>query len=54
MELNLELTGQLRYFHSDNLSAGLSYTLTNYNATAGPDPSNDVEHLFIGQGQLNF
>jgi hypothetical protein len=50
----LEVTGQLRYFHSGNLSAGLSYTLTNYNATAGPDPSNDVEHLFIGQGQLNF
>jgi hypothetical protein len=49
-----ELNGQLRYFHNDNLSAALSYTLTNYNATSGPDPSADIEHLFIGQAQLNF
>ena len=49
-----ELNGQVRYFDSDNLSAGLSYTLTNYNATSGPDPTADVEHLFIGQAQLNF
>jgi hypothetical protein len=49
-----ELNGQLRYFHNDNLSAALSYTLTNYNATKGPDPSDDIEHLFIGQAQLNF
>jgi outer membrane murein-binding lipoprotein Lpp len=49
-----ELNGQLRYFLNDNLSAAISYTMTNYNATSGPDPSADVEHLFIGQGQLNF
>lgn len=49
-----ELNGQARYFHNDNLSAALSYTFTNYNATSGPDPTGDVEHLFIGQAQLNF
>ena len=49
-----ELNGQVRYFHNDNLSAGVSYTLTNYNATSGPDPTADIEHLFIGQAQLNF
>ncbi len=49
-----ELNAQMRYFHNDNLSAAVSYTLTNYNATKGPDPAADVEHLFIGQGQLNF
>jgi hypothetical protein len=49
-----ELNGQLRYFLNDNLSTAFSYTMTNYNATKGPDPSADVEHLFIGQGQLNF
>ena len=49
-----ELNGQLRYFHNDNLSLGLSYTLTNFNATSGPDPSGDIDHLFIGQAQLNF
>jgi hypothetical protein len=49
-----ELNGQIRYFHNDNLSAAFSYTLTNYNATSGPDPTADVEHLFIGQAQLNF
>lgn len=49
-----ELNGQLRYFHNDNLSLALSYTLSNYNATRGPDPSGDIDHLFIGQAQLNF
>lgn len=49
-----ELSGQLRYFHNDNLSAAFSYTFTNYNATSGPDPTADLEHLFIGQAQLNF
>jgi outer membrane murein-binding lipoprotein Lpp len=50
----LEVNGQLRYFDSDNLSAGVSYTLTNFNSTSGPDPTGDIEHLFIGQAQLNF
>jgi hypothetical protein len=49
-----ELNAQLRYFHNDNLSAALSYTFSNYNATRGPDPSGDIDHLFIGQAQLNF
>ena len=49
-----ELNAQLRYFHNDNLSGGVSYTFTNFNATSGPDPTADIDHLFIAQAQLNF
>jgi hypothetical protein len=50
----VELTGQVRYFHGSGLSLGGSYTFFNHNTRTGPEQVGDVEHLFIGQGQLNF
>ena len=50
----VEGTLQLRYEWSRSLALGGSYSLFNYNASEGPDPSGDISHLFIGQAQLNF
>jgi hypothetical protein len=50
----VEASGQLRYFHRSNLSLGISYTFTNFNTKSGPEVAGDIEHLVIGQGQLNF
>ncbi|HKE19978.1 MAG TPA: porin [Kofleriaceae bacterium] len=50
----VEATGQLRYLHGSNLSLGGSYTYFNYNTRNGPEQPGDVEHVLIGQAQLNF
>jgi hypothetical protein len=49
-----EGNAQVRWFIGPNLTAGLSYTLFNYNASQGSDPDGDIDHVLIGQGQLNF
>lgn len=49
----VEANGQVRWFHGD-LSVGASYTLLNYNNRNGPELAGDIEHLLIGQAQLNF
>jgi hypothetical protein len=50
----VEVTTQLRWFEGQNLSLGGSYSLFNYNNRSGPEQPNDIEHLLILQGQLNF
>jgi hypothetical protein len=50
----LEMTALARCYHSKNLSFGLSYTMLDYRATKGPDPTDDRRHIFVAQSQLTF